>query len=261
MRAAATSPRFWSERLPRLLQAAVRRVLLALAVLLGSACVSHNYAPVEDLARPTPVLSGSHQVRRGDTLYSIAWRYGRDYRELAKINNIRYPYLIKPGQRLQLKAQSGSRPAVAARATRAPARSAPATAASSPQRALQTRGTPNWQWPLEGKLIGHFAGSGGRGIDIQASHSAAVRAAADGVVVYAGDGLIGYGNLVIIKHNETFLSAYAHNRELLVNEQKSVKAGQRIAEIGSTGKKSRVLHFEIRKNGKPVNPLRYLPKG
>ncbi len=237
------------------------RGMLALATLLASGCVSHNYAPVEDLARPTPVLSGSHQVRGGETLYSIAWRYGRDYRELARINNIRYPYLIKPGQRLQLRAQSGSRPPAAPRATKPSARPTPATPAMSTPRALQTRGTPNWQWPLDGKLVGQFSAAGGRGIDIQASHTTVVRAAADGVVVYAGDGLIGYGNLVIIKHNETYLSAYAHNRALLVDEKNSVKAGDKIAEIGSTGKKSRVLHFEIRKNGEPVNPLRYLPKG
>ncbi len=208
-------------------------------------------------------MSGSHQVIRGETLYSIAWRYGRDYRDLARINSIRSPYVIKPGQRLYLQAQRSAKPAVAVKATKASSNTRQQAPAKTPQRSVAqvAAGSPEWRWPLNGKLTGQFARSGGRGIDIEASRATVVRAAADGVVVYAGDGLIGYGNLVIIKHNETYLSAYAHNRKLLVSEQKTVKVGQKIAEIGSTGKKNQALHFEIRKNGKPVNPLSYLPKG
>ena len=120
----------------------------------------------------------------------------------------------------------------------------------------------DWQWPARGKILQSFSSSSGKnkGIDIAGKLGETVKAAASGSVVYAGSGLLGYGRLVIIKHNEQFLSAYAHNRVLTVKEGDKVKGGQKIAEIGSSGTTSTKLHFEIRSNGKPVDPVRYLPR-
>ena len=118
----------------------------------------------------------------------------------------------------------------------------------------------HWQWPVKGKILKNFYQTGKKGIDILGKYGQSVRSAALGKVVYSGDGLIGYGNLVIIKHNDLYLSAYANNRRLLVNEGQQVKKGQEIAEIGRAKDKTSTLHFEIRKNGKPVNPVNFLPK-
>jgi lipoprotein NlpD len=134
-------------------------------------------------------------------------------------------------------------------------------APSSASKTATTKSVPSWAWPHSGTLLTRFAESSGdnKGIDIAGSSGDPVLAAADGEVVYAGSGLLRYGNLVIIKHNERFLSAYAHNRALLVAEKAKVKKGQRIAELGSSGVDRNMLHFEIRLNGKPVDPLQYLP--
>ena len=120
----------------------------------------------------------------------------------------------------------------------------------------------SWKWPASGPVIETFATAGqvNKGIDLAGRRGEPVYAAADGKVVYSGTGLVGYGNLIIIKHNGTFLSAYGHNSRLLLKEGQFAKAGQKIAEIGSTGTNRDKLHFEIRRNGKPVNPLQYLPK-
>jgi lipoprotein NlpD len=119
-----------------------------------------------------------------------------------------------------------------------------------------------WHWPHSGTVIANFSSSGkvNKGIDIAGNPGDSVKAAADGSVVYAGNGLLGYGNLIIVNHNEHYLSAYAHNRKILVKEGEGVKAGQVIAELGSTGTDKPKLHFEIRKNGNPVDPSRYLPR-
>lgn len=233
-------------------------LLCVFVVCLLSACTSNNFAPVSHLERPKTVTKGSYTVRKGDTLFSIAWRYGRDYRELAKINGIRRPYTIYVGQRISLsrtgsvkhKAAAIAPPSVAQKKTVVKPNAQPVMAA----------GPLHWQWPIKGALIGRFNGQSNKGIDIKGKAGQPVFAAADGVVVYAGSGLIGYGNLVIVKHSEAFLSAYAHNKKIMVSEKHSVKAGQKIAEIGSSGTSENKLHFEIRKNGKPVNPLWYLPK-
>ena len=190
-------------------------------------------------------------VSKGDTLYALASRYDVSTRELASINGLRSPYTITPGQTLRLtRPKTGSPPAKGARATTTKTASVP-----EDNRAI------TWQWPVQGRLITTFNSnkSGRKGIDIAASEGRDIRAAAPGKVVYSGNGLISYGNLVIIKHNRTYLSAYAHNRKLLVREGDAIEAGQKIAELGQTGTDSPRLHFEIRKNGKPVNPLKYLP--
>ena len=189
-------------------------------------------------------------VKKGDTLYALANRYDVNAKQLASINGLKSPYVIMPGQTLKLTApRSGKKPAA-----KSPTPSATASLPADNSRI-------SWQWPVQGRLITTFKSnkSGRKGIDIAGREGKDIKAAAPGKVVYSGNGLISYGNLVIIKHNRTYLSAYAHNRKLLVREGDSIKAGQVIAELGKTGADSPRLHFEIRKNGKPVNPLNYLP--
>ncbi len=199
-------------------------------------------------------------VRRGDTLFSIARRYQLDSRELASRNGLKSPYKIRPGQRLNLRGSttlaSSTIPAKPAATTTPAATAKPAGIATN-----SSNGPIRWQWPAQGKLVAKYNAyrNDAKGIDISASEGAAVRAAAPGKVVYSGDGLISYGNLIIIKHDDTYLSAYAHNRTRLVTEGQQVNAGQTIAEMGVSGEGKPTLHFEIRKNGKPVDPQRYLP--
>jgi lipoprotein NlpD len=234
----------------------------------------------DDLYNP-PVYWGAHVVRQGETLYGIAWRYGRDYRELGNANGIGPPWNIKAGQvirldrkgRIPADAPVASRPApnTASAPTRSPPATAPARtpaakpAPSAPPRqssGSQAVGDVRWQWPHAGTVIANFSSSGkvNKGIDIAGNPGDAVKAAANGNVVYAGNGLLGYGNLIIVNHNEHYLSAYAHNRKILVQEGEDVKAGQVIAELGSSGTDRPMLHFEIRRNGNPVDPARYLPR-
>lgn len=233
----------------------------------------------------------TYTVSPGETLYSISWRYGYDHREVAAWNHIRPPYSIYPGQQLLLIApyqmdakpsrQSVATTAVPATTPSSPATSSapqprPAVVASAP--ATKSRSTKQpirlekrpashqlksiaWLWPSEGVIVSGFSpGNGKKGLDIRGKLGQRVIAAASGNVVYSGSGLIGYGNLVIIKHNDTYLSAYGHNRRLLVKEGADVKQGELIAEMGDSGKDGVILHFEIRRDGKPVDPLTYLPK-
>jgi len=207
-------------------------------------------------ARPDAV-----KVRKGDSLYKIGLRYDVSISQLASINGLKSPYTIHPGQTLKLSSKQALRakPASATKSASTTTRKKAATTASSSLSGGNA--SVSWQWPARGKLITTFQSnkSNRKGIDIAGKEGNAVKAAASGKVVYSGNGLISYGNLVIIKHNRTYLSAYAHNRKLLVKEGESIRAGQKIAELGQTGADSPRLHFEIRKNGKPVNPLRYLP--
>lgn len=286
-------------------------------------CASTGPAPVEDRSvnpssrprattppRPKPAApaAGTYRVQRGDTLYSIAFRHGVDYRDLAEWNAIEPPYTIYPGRELRMSPRGAARPPVAQaapppRATSAPPPPVPAPgpfepAAPAPPPSTNA-GTPShvgspaqpppvvatatppppvpapvessapaasgdvaWRWPAEGQVVGGYVGGDPmrQGIDIAGKSGAPVRAAADGTVVYSGNGLIGYGELIIVKHNPAFLSAYGHNRKRLVQEGDRVKAGQTIAEMGSSGASRDELHFEIRRNGKPSNPLDYLPR-
>ncbi len=208
-----------------------------------------------------PKYGATVQVKRGDTLYGIAHSNGIDFRDLAAWNGIAAPYTIHPGQSLRLYPK-GSAGTSSTRATTSTT-TRPATPPTPP-----ARSTPppvasgiTWRWPADGHVIGRFVAGDAtkQGIDIAGSSGQAVRAAADGVVVYSGAGLVGYGELIIVKHSETWLSAYGHTRKRLVSEGQSVKAGQQIAEMGSTGAARDMLHFEIRYNGKPVDPQSYLP--
>jgi lipoprotein NlpD len=219
-------------------------------------------------------------VQRGDTLYRIAVNNGISPMDLALWNGISPPYTIYPGQRLKLYPPTGSARArtqggVASRPSsrgtaasgRATAQQGTASQASRPPSQPSTAAAPaqspvRWRWPTDGHLVGRFvAGDPTRqGVDIAGTAGQPVRAAADGVVVYSGSGLVGYGELIIIKHDEQWLSAYGHNRRRLVEEGARVGAGQQIAEMGRTGASRDMLHFEIRYNGKPVDPLLYLPQ-
>ncbi len=211
-----------------------------------------------------PKYGATAVVRRGDTLYHIATSNGISPLDLATWNDIAPPYTIYPGQRLKLYPEGRRGPPAASRpAPRPPAASPPSRpAATAPAPAAAASSPFAWRWPTEGQLVGGYqAGNPTRqGIDIGGSNGQPVRAAADGVVVYSGSGLVGYGELVIVKHNDEWLSAYGHNRARLVNEGQVVKAGQQIAEMGHSGATRDMLHFEIRYNGKPVDPLAYLPR-
>lgn len=256
-------------------------------LLAGCANSSRDNVQVVERQEVPRVTSGHHVVSRGESISSIAMRYGWDWRELAARNGIAAPYVIHPGQKIQLGPvqQTGASPVVrqpAPAATRVPAaiptsppamtapsvRPAPEKVQPKPvptapvaQPAAPARSPSGWAWPAEGPLVGRFSSNGSlnKGIDIGGQLGQPVLAASDGSVVYAGGGLRGYGELIIIKHSDIYVSAYGHNRRLLVREGQQVKAGQVIAEMGSTGTDRVKLHFEIRRQGKPVDPLQYLP--
>lgn len=247
--------------------------------LLPACSAPANKAPVSEVAQPPGIWLKEHIVARGETLYSIAWRYNVDHRELAKANEISKDFKIYPGQRLSLDlnqhtATAKQAPApspqlpVAPKSARAKTppeshRSENQTASTGKRITPKTGSAPaGWQWPAQGKILAPFRSNGGlnKGIDIGGKLGEPVLAAGRGDIVYSGSGLRGYGKLVIVKHSDKYLSAYAHNRKLLVKEGETVKAGQQIAEMGSSGADTVKLHFEIRYDGKPVNPLDYLPE-
>ena len=205
--------------------------------------------------RPSAKRPAVHVVRRGENLSSIAWRYGLDYRSIARWNRIRPPYVIHPGQRLALRggAATGS-------TGQAQGKKAGAGAGAGAKRPAVPAAIPvgGWTWPARGQLIRGFGKGDRGGIDIAGRRGQPVVAARDGRVVYTGSGLVGYGRLVIVKHDERLLTAYAHNDRVLVKEGQTVRAGQKIAEMGSTGAERVKLHFEVRRDGKPLNPLKYL---
>jgi len=223
------------------------------------------YAPASTTKKSTS--SKWVKAEKGDTLYALSKQYGVSVERLAQLNQLKKPYVIKPGQAIFLKPlNTGVRPTTSvAGKNRKPAGSQKTTkrpqAVASQEQAISWPKTVRWQRPANGKITKKFnrRRNDAKGIDIAGKEGNAIRASAGGKVVYSGNGLISYGNLIIIKHNKTFLSAYAYNRKLLVKEGDLVKAGQQIAEMGHKDKKRAILHFEIRKNGKPVDPLKYLP--
>jgi lipoprotein NlpD len=254
----------------------------------------HSSAP----AKRQLSSDGSYKVRSGDTLYAIAFSYGLDTRSVAKWNGISSPYVIYPGQKLRLTAppvsrqgpgsgdvqisaaktpgQATTRTHTQSKPTGDAAKSSPAAAKSSPStttpgtKKSSTAGSTtvsnsvdpkSWKWPTKGRVIrGYVAGDPARnGLDIAGREGQTIAASSGGQVVHSGNGLIGYGELIIIKHSEKMLSAYAHNKVRLVKEGDQVSAGQKIAEMGRNAGDEQLLHFEIRARGKPVNPLTYLP--
>ncbi|WP_448142446.1 peptidoglycan DD-metalloendopeptidase family protein [Stenotrophomonas bentonitica] len=202
-------------------------------------------------------------VRRGDTLYALARIHNITPRDLAGWNGLAEPYTIYPGQVLRLYPGNtpGRAPTTVVTAPR-PGGTAPTPApAPTPSPTTAIKSNISWRWPADGAVVGRFVGADvtKQGVDIAGSSGQPVRATAPGVVVYSGAGLVGFGELIIVKHSDQWLSAYGHNRKRLVNEGQSVKAGEQIAEMGRTGTTRDMLHFEIRYNGKPVDPLLYLP--
>ncbi len=293
----------------------IRVAAVAAAVLLAAGCGAPGplIPAQQERARgqaPVAPAPESYRVSPGDTLYSIAFDYGLDWRRVAAWNRIEAPYMIHVDDRIRLRPPPDMRaaaadpgrarsPAQAARADRddppdvnpdprpaavddggaaagnaAPSRApvpvvkASDTAPASPTPAgavpdAESRSVAGvaWRWPTEGRIARRFEPSATRkGILIAGESGQPIRAAAGGEIVYSGNGLIGYGELVIIKHSERMLSAYAHNRERLVSEGQRVGAGEVIGRMGRNERNENVLHFEIRRNGKPDDPLDYLPR-
>lgn len=240
-------------------------LLLALGLV---ACGSFPLAPVSEQGRVLrQPASGYRVVQPGDTLYSIAWESGRDYQEIARWNRIPPPYVIKPGQRLQLFPPSGAEPPPRpaplppprADTQKKPPPAKPAPAA--PRAPAVAARKLSWIWPAQGELLERYSANGpNKGVDIAGRTGQPILAAEAGQVVYQGGGLRGYGQLIIIKHDDDFLSAYAHCDKIYVKEGNVIKRGQKIADMGSSGTDRTKLHFEVRYRGAPVDPLDYLPK-
>lgn len=225
------------------------RILLCLFFLLLTACAETNtYAPVTDINHIEKVpKSGWHRVAKGETLYEISWRYGFDYRKLAAWNNIKPPFTIQQNQLISLRKNHTFRqthiPVVTQEVH---------TAIREPNYSVS-----GWRAPAQGKIIHYFSATN-KGINIAGSMGEPIQASASGKVVYSGNGLRGYGNLIIIKHNNLYLSAYAHCRRVFVRDGDWVRQGQKIAEMGNTGSDKTMLHFEIRRAGKPIDPMTLL---
>ena len=245
-------------------------VVVTLAVTL-SACGSSHKAPVETIdftpnAAPPPKLTYTGRtaiVKKGDNLYSISFLSGQNYLEVAKWNDMDPEDIIHPGQEIKLYPPEGSQAAVPDTEIQAP-EAAPQqqeTSSSTPTPQIPSTAVTDWTWPAQGQLISRFSTTQRRnGIEIAGDLGSPVRVTANGRVVYSGTGLIGYGRIIIVKHDKQHLSVYAHNSRVVVKEGDTVSQGQKIAEMGSTDADRVKLHFEIRRNGKPIDPLGYLPK-
>ena len=252
-------------------------------------------APAEAVSKPLPGVEntgkpGYYTIKPGDTLIRVGLEQGQNWKDLVKWNNLENPNLIEVGQVIRVvppgadaaAGTPGTRPVSSAKVETKPLDSKPATAAAaasspvaasapavvaappapSPAPAPASRegdDDVNWHWPASGSVLSQFDEGRTKGLAIAGKAGDPVLAAADGRVVYAGSGLRGYGNLVIIKHNNTYLTAYAHNQSLLVKEDQVVRRGQKIAEMGSSDSERVQLHFEIRKQGKPIDPSKLLP--
>ncbi|WP_404343035.1 peptidoglycan DD-metalloendopeptidase family protein [Pseudoalteromonas mariniglutinosa] len=266
-------------------------VTLFISVLLFGCSSRDTPAPVSSLNtevyahhRTININGTSYTVQKGDTLYSIAFSAQQDFRSLAKINAIPAPYVIYPGQIIALKkaAKKYKKPKKYTNSSKKstvsiqknnkklkkeldqPKQREYVQKQASKKLPVTKRSYTrklSWIWPAEGKVTRRFASreNGYKGLQITNKKGSTVLAASHGTVVYAGNALRGYGNLIILKHNDDYLSAYAHNDKLLVKEKQEVKAGQKIAEMGSSDSSVTALRFEIRYRGKAVNPVKYLP--
>jgi lipoprotein NlpD len=260
----------------------VKKLPAAMLLVLAAACAGQKPAPVVDRkqgrsAAPAPAASkpqaaatGTYVVRKGDTLYSIALEHGADYRELAQWNQLDDPTKLRVGQVLRVQPPEERGVGVQVSRARVPergeARPLELPAPQQPRSAEQKTAPPPPQsaaaefiWPARGKVIGAFAEPRRKGIDIDGKPGDPVVAAAAGRVTYTGSGIPGLGKLVVIKHDNGFITVYGHNRNILVKEQQAVKRGQKIAEVGATDSDRPKLHFQIRKGSAAVDPLRYLP--
>lgn len=253
-----------------------------LIILFLASCSSRKSpAPVVDVQGSVPlskkirnsIKATEYLVKKGETLYSIAWRSGIDVREIAKINKILPPYEIFPGQKLNLinkpepivkkTLQKGKtyieKPKVVKKPIAQIKNQAYGEIVVEKEIDIDQK-VRKWLWPTKGKIITYFSSTQqmSKGINIAGKRGQAILSTADGKVVYAGDALSGYGKLIIVKHNDDYLSAYAHNDHILVKEQQIVKAGDKIAKMGSTDADRVMLHFEVRFRGKSVDPMKYL---
>ena len=274
-------------------RSAMAALLATVMLMVGCASRPLGPAPVEDrgtgASRPTvpaPVATGDikqppgfenagkpgyYTVKPGDTLIRIGLDAGQNFRDIVRWNNLENPNLIEVGQVLRTMPPTSDNPLVVTRpvtsgtattTTGSTTAAVPVRPASAPVSSPQPAGTEDdiaWIWPAQGKLIAGFDEVKNKGYDIDGKAGDAIIASADGRVVYAGAGLRGYGNLIILKHNNTYLTAYAHNQTLLVKEDQTVRKGQKIAEMGNSDADRVKLHFEIRRQGKPVDPAKYLP--
>jgi lipoprotein NlpD len=259
-----------------------RTSLSALLVILAAShfgCATRSApAPVFDRstgANYEPVPAGFYRIKRGDTLLRIALDHGQSHRDVAEWNNISDPNVIEVGQVIRIESSKAPKTTASKMEVKQekPPEKKPLNVAkqeksekldakSQPEKAKQDIATETGirlSWPSKGEVIERFDEGKNKGIGIAGKSGDSVQSAADGKVVYAGNSLRGYGNLVIVKHDNTYLTAYAHNKTLLVKEGDTVKKAQKIAEMGNTDADRVKLHFELRKNGKPVDPSAYLP--
>ncbi len=223
-----------------------RWLLLSFLSFLVSGCAGFQpQAPIQPKKRDL-TSSSYYKVKKGDTLYSVGFRSGHGYKRLAVWNHIYSPYKLYIGQKLKLFKSMPTKEVLKKNTS----------ISKGNKKVLRL----HWQWPVTGKIVRNFYSTGSKGIDISGRIGQKIKAAESGVVAYSSSGLLGYGKLLIIKHNYLYLSAYAHNRRLLVKEGQKIKKGQLIAEMGVGVNGKPALHFEIRRNGKPVNPVIYLSK-
>ncbi len=205
---------------------------------------------------------GYYTVKPGDTIMQVGRNSGQNWRDVVRWNNLDSPNQIEVGQVLRVvppESAAVATPVNPGAVTTTPKPIVAATPAVVPSQPLAPDEDISWMWPSNGALIAGFDEVKNKGLKIAGKLGDPVLAAADGRVVYSGSGLRGYGNLIILKHNETYLTAYAHNQTLLVKEDQTVRKGQRIADMGSSDADKVMLHFEVRRQGKPVDPAKYLP--
>ena len=260
-------------------------IITILTAMLLTACTSSWKAPVSSYSRDTPRQSYQplpkkingrfYKVRTGDTLYSIAWRTGHDWQTLARWNNLKSPHqifvgqivrVVPPEKRIVKKATATRKTAPAKNAVRKPqktvSKTSKNTAISKTVKEPGFKSKLTWRWPANGRLIKTYKRGDDtrKGIVVSGKSNQPILAAEAGKVVYSGSGLIGYGQLIIIKHNNKYLSAYGYNSKLLVKEGDWVTKGKQIALMGNNNNSTPALHFEIRRNGAPINPVAVLPK-
>ncbi|TAL87973.1 MAG: LysM peptidoglycan-binding domain-containing protein [Candidimonas sp.] len=262
MHAGTSQPTVTPAREQRMSRYLLIAAVLATSILAG--CASRtSHAPVTDLTSAansnSVATGGTYIVKPGDTLYKIAQQNNVDVATLIHANHISDPSQLRVGQTLRLGGSGGSAPALSSTPVATPVPVAPPAAAetTSTEKANDA-GLIQWGWPASGRIIQGF-NSNTKGIDISGAPGEPVRAAADGKVMYAGNGVRGLGNLILLGHSNGFITAYAHNQTLLVKTGQQVHRGAKIALIGQTDTTSPRLHFEIRRRGTPVNPLSYLP--
>ncbi|MEO6985444.1 MAG: peptidoglycan DD-metalloendopeptidase family protein [Paralcaligenes sp.] len=263
MHAGTSQPNVIPAREQRLSRYLWATAVLAMSILAG--CASRtSHAPVTDLtgganSSSSVATGGTYVVKPGDTLYKIAQQNNVDVATLIRANNISDPSQLRVGQTLRLGGSGGSVPAAPSAVVATPVPVAPPAASETAQAEKADDATLiQWAWPASGRIIQGF-NANTKGIDISGAAGEPVLAAADGKVMYAGNGVRGLGNLILLGHSNGFITAYAHNQTLLVKTGQQVRRGAKIALIGQTDTTSPRLHFEIRRRGTPVNPLSYLP--